>query len=65
MNKALKALKALAANPRTTAAAVVAVSALAGVKSEVISEDKVAIILLAVGVALSADAKTGGGEPNS
>lgn len=52
------ALKALAANPRTTAAAVVALAALVGVKSEVISEDKIAIILLAVGLALSADAES-------
>jgi hypothetical protein len=55
------ALKVLVENPRTTAAAVVAIAALLGVRSEAISEDKIAIILLAAGLALSADAKQDSG----
>lgn len=55
------ALKVLVENPRTTAAAIVAITALLGVRSEAISEDKIAIILLAAGLALSADAKRNSG----
>lgn len=59
------AFKALIDNPRTTAAAVVAIAALFGAHSESISEEKVAIILLAAGVALSADAKKNSGASES
>ena len=57
MGRIENALRVLVDNPRTTAAAVVALAALLGVRSEAISEDKIAIILLAAGLALSADAK--------
>lgn len=61
----IEILKALSSNPRTTAAAVVAIAALVGAQTEAISEDKIAIIVLAIGVALSADGKgAGASKPN-